>query len=142
MSVEENLQTIESVDKAFNDRDWDSFDERHLEDVISYSPMTPEPTRDLAAHREAVKGLLGTFPDFRMERQLSFGQGDWVCATYTLTGTHKGPLPGPGGKMIPPTDRTVRISFCTAVRFEGGKIAEEHVFFDRLAMLGQLGVAP
>jgi predicted ester cyclase len=142
MSVEENLKIIESADEAFNNKDWDAFNDRHTESVISYSPMTPEPTTGIDSHRKSVKTLLSAFPDFHMNRELSFGQGDWVCSTYTLTGTHKGPLQGPSGKTVPPTNKPVRIPFVAAVRFEGGKIAEEHIYFDRLTMLAQLGVAP
>ncbi len=142
MSVEENLKVIQTVDEAFNKRDWKAFNERHTEDVISYSPMTPEPTKGITDHREAVQGIQSAFPDFKMTREQSFGQGDWIFASYTLTGTHKGPLPGPGGKPIPPTNKTVRIPLGTAFRFENGKIAEEHIYFDRLAMLGQLGINP
>src|SRR3989475_6762913 len=30
-----------------------------------------------------------------------FGQGDWTCTIAIHTGTHKGPMMGPGGKVIP-----------------------------------------
>ena len=142
MSVEENLKVINEVDEAFNKRDWNAFDARHNDDVISYSPMTPEPAKGIAAHKEAVQGILEAFPDFEMKREKSFGQDDWIFASYTLTGTHKGPLPGPGGKTIPPTNKPIRVPFGSAVRFENGKIAEEHIYYDRLAMLSQLGINP
>lgn len=142
MNVEENLKVIESVDEAFNKRDWDAFSERHTETVISYSPTNVEPTKGIKAHRDTVKGLLKAFPDYKMKRVRSFGQGDWVCATYMLTGTHKGPLELAGGKIIPPTNKQVQIEFASALKFENGKIAEEHIYYDRLDMLVQLGIAP
>ncbi len=142
MSVEENLRIIAGVDEAFNARDWDAFNERHGENVVAYSPMTPEPTRDLDAHREAVQGMFTAFSDFHMERGLAFGQDDWVFASYVLTGTHDGPLPGPDGQAIPPTNRAVRLEMAAAVRFENGRIAEERIFFDRASMMAQLGLGP
>jgi steroid delta-isomerase-like uncharacterized protein len=140
MKVEENLKVIESVDEAFNNRDWAAFSERHTENVVSHSPTHAEPTKGIKAHRESLQGLLDAFPDFQMKRVRSFGQGDWVCATYMFTGTHKGPLKGPGGKTIPPTNKSIRIEFASALKFENGKIAEEHIYYDRLEMLAQLGI--
>jgi len=142
MSVEENLKVIQAIDEASSRRDWDAFASHHTEDVISHSPMRPEPTKGVTAHLEAVQGLMSAFPDSKLTREQIFGQGDWAYVGYTLTGTHKGPLPGPGGKTIPPTNKTIKIPLGSALRFENGKIAEEHIFFDRLGMLVQLGVQP
>jgi ketosteroid isomerase-like protein len=59
-----------------------------------------------------------------------------------MTGTHKGPLKSTSGKTIPPTNKQFRIDLAITLRFEGGKIAEEHIYYDRLGMLTQLGVSP
>ena len=142
MSVEKNLKIIEIVDEAFNERNWDVFNRCHTESIICYTPRNPESDNGIDAHRESVKGLISTFPDFHLKRERSFGQGDWTCAIYKMTGTHKGPLQGTGGKTIPPTNKPIRIDLAITLRFEGGKIAEEHIYYDRLAMLTQLGVCP
>lgn len=142
MSVEENLKAISDVDRAFNEADWGAFDNRHAEDVLAYSPLTPEPTKGIDPHRESVKGLLSAFPDLKMKQEFSFGQGDWVCAAYSIQGTHGGPLQGPGGQRIPPTNKPIKLSFCSALKLENGKIVEEHVYWDRMSMLAQLGVQP
>lgn len=143
MNVEENIRVVEAVDKYFKARDWDGFDGRHSEDVISYSPMRPEPTKGRAAHREAMKKMIETFPDFELRTERTYGQGEWVTAEWTMTGTHKGPLAGPGGKEIPPTNKSFRIPILASMRFdESGLIAEERIFFDRADLLAQLGVLP
>ena len=140
MSVEENLRVIETVDKYVRAGDWDGFDERHSEDVVSYSQFTPEPTKGIVPHREALQRLQATFPDFELHTVRTFGQGEWVAAEYTMTGTHEGPLAVPGGQDIPPTHKSVSIPVSTQVRFVDGKIVEEHIYFDRATMLAQLGV--
>jgi predicted ester cyclase len=142
MSVEENMKVMKAVDEASSSRDWEAFASHHTENVISYSPMRPEPTKGITAHVEVVQGLMTAFPDAKLTRDQVFGQGDWAYVGYILTGTHKGPLPGPGGNPIPPTNKQIKIPLGSAVRFENGKIAEEHIFFDRLTMLGQLGINP
>lgn len=86
--------------------------------------------------------MYDTFPDLKMKQEFSFGQGDWVCAVYTMEGTHGGTLKGPGGQEIPATNRPVRMSICSALRLERGEIVEEHLYFDRLSMMAQLGLAP
>jgi predicted ester cyclase len=142
MDIEKLKKVIDTIDKAVKNRDWKAFEEQHTTDVISYSPMRPEPTKGVTAHVEAIQGLFNAFPDLQMTKEQSFGQGDWICATFTFTGTHKGPLPGPNGKTIPPTNKPIKMSLISTMRFEDGKIAEEHTYFDRLAMLDQLGITP
>ncbi len=142
MAAEENLRIAEQVNDAANRRDWEGFSAGHTESVLVYSPMTPEPTKDVKAHTESVKGLLSAFPDFSMKLERKFGQGDWVCAEFLMTGTHKGPLRGPNGDMILATNKPVRLSICSIIRFKDGKMAEEHTYFDRVSLMNQLGVLP
>lgn len=142
MSVEENIKVFDSLDEVVKNRNWKAFGEHHTDDVISYSPMRPEPTEGVEAHKEAIKDLFIAFPDMELKRERTFGEGEWVFASYTITGTHKGPLPGPGGNDIPPTNRKVKFPMGTATRFVNGKIAEEHNYFDRMTMLAQLGIKP
>ncbi len=61
---------------------------------------------------------------------------------YTITGTHTGPLMGPGGETIPATNKPIRIQGLTVSKFEGGEITEEHDYSDQLGMMAQLGLAP
>jgi steroid delta-isomerase-like uncharacterized protein len=142
MSVDENIKVFDSIDDAVRKRDWDTFGAFHTDDVISFSPMRPEPTKGVAAHTEAIKGIYEAFPDMEMNTDNIFGQGEWIFASFTFTGTHKGPLPGPGGKIIPPTNKTIKIPIANAIRFVNGKIAEEHTYFDRMGMMAQLGINP
>jgi hypothetical protein len=38
MSVEENMRLMKTLDDAWNAQNWDTFDERHTEDVAVYWP--------------------------------------------------------------------------------------------------------
>ncbi len=73
------------------------------------------------------------FPDGQVEKLRAFGQGDWAVVEFALTGTDTGPLPGPGGKAIPATNRPVRFVECIVLKFEGGKITEQRDYLDQLA---------
>jgi carboxymethylenebutenolidase len=44
-------------------------------------------------------------------------------------------LPG-----VPPTGRRVRLPFCVVVKFEGGRVAHEHIYWDNASLLHQVGL--
>ena len=140
MATIDNLKAAEQVNKAALRRDWAGFSAGHTDSVLVYSPLTPEPTKGIGPHTDAVKGLLSAFPDFDMRLERIFGQGDWICTEFTMTGTHKAPLKGPDGQVIPPTNRKLKLELCSVVRFEDGKMAEEHTYYDRVSMMSQLGL--
>ncbi|MFQ6012848.1 MAG: ester cyclase [Thermoplasmata archaeon] len=141
MSVEENERVIDRADEAFNAQEWDRYFELFAESVVWHSP-SPEPLKGRAALREAFEGFVAAFPDTRIKKERSFGQGDWVCREYTFAGTHTGPLKGPDGETIPATNKPVRLQGCGVYKVEGGEITETRDYFDQLGFMAQLGLAP
>lgn len=142
MTLEESLKAMDRAEKAMKARDWDTFDASHAEAVVVHSPTSPEPTRDRQAHREAVQGFVTALPDMKLERVRAFGSGDWICAEHVMTGTNTGPMTGPGGVEIPPTNKPVRLPLLTVGKVVNGEIAEEHVYFDQMGFMAQLGLLP
>ncbi len=140
MSIEENIKILDEAQQAVEARDWDRFDAVHDESVTTYSPLSPEPTKGIAAHREGMQGILKSFPDFVMERDQVFGSGEWICEVSTVKGTHKGPLKGPTGEEIPPTNKPLQFQTCSVMKIVNGKITEEHSYYDLLGMMAQLGL--
>lgn len=142
MGVEENIAVVRATDEALMKQDWDALGKLHANSVIVHSPMSPEPTKGRDAHIEGLKELVSAFPDMSVTEVRTFGEGDWVCGEVTMKGTHKGPLPGPAGQLIPPTNKPFRIDLCTVFKLEGGEITEEHTYFDLAGMMTQLGLMP
>ena len=142
MSVKENLKILETHDRAFNERDWELSSKCYTDDVVSYNPESQEPEKGIKALRETGEEFVKSFPDMQMKGEVSFGQDDWVFRSYTVTGTHTGYLLGPGDSKIPPTNRSLKMSAGVAYKFKEGKIAEEHVYYDRLVFMEQLGLNP
>ena len=142
MSVEENLRVLESHVEAINAHDWDRLAESLSESAVFYTPDSPEPLKGRDSLRERFRGFVNAFPDLQTEKVRAFGQGDWVSGEFVTSGTHKGPLPGPGGQTIPSTNKPVRIHACNVYKFEGGKITEVRQYYDALGMMAQLGLAP
>jgi len=142
VTVEENLRVIDSGIDALNAHDWDRFIRLHAESVIDHHPATPEPIKGRAALRGFYDRFATAFPDLRTKKERSFGQGAWVCLETTSTGTHKGPLHGPGGQTIPATNKPFRIKVAAVFKLEGGQITEVHEYFDLAGFMSQLGLAP
>jgi hypothetical protein len=66
-------------------------------------------------------------------------EGDYTCSVADFTGTFKGPMRGPNGKMIQPTNKKFHLEFCTVAYWKGMAIVEERLFYDQMGMLKQIG---
>jgi steroid delta-isomerase-like uncharacterized protein len=109
--------------------------EVYTEKVERIDPNSPEPTRGRQQIADYISAVHSGFPDFKLEIKERIIEGDQVATEWTCTGTHKGVFQG-----IPPTGRRVTILGVSLNWMEGGKIAVERAYFDRLSMLQQLGV--
>jgi ketosteroid isomerase-like protein len=143
VSVEENMRLMQTLDDAWNAQDWETFEKRHAEDTAVYWPGQPEPTRGRHNHHEESVEFFKTFPDNRLVNRpykIFFGQGDYTCSVADFTGTMKGPMKGPDGTMIAPTNKNFRLEFCTVAKWENGEIVEERLFYDLVGMMRQIGL--
>jgi steroid delta-isomerase-like uncharacterized protein len=100
-------------------------------------PNRPEPDRGSQEIARYVAEVRTGYPDFKLEINDKVFEGNRLVIHWTVTGTHKGDFLG-----IPATGKRITISGITLERIENGKVADERVYFDRLAMLEQLGLAP
>ena len=81
------------------------------------------------------------FPDFRHTIDAAV-EGDGVVAIEARwTGTHTGPLAAPTGD-IPATGKEVTLWFAGVTRYEGDLVTSVHAYFDRVALMAQLGLIP
>jgi len=139
MSVQDNTQITKAALEAFEAHDMDRFVSFMSESVGDYVPGRAEPLRGREAVREDNIGFLAMYPDVTYEITQIFGSGDMVCAQGIVKGTNTGPLPGPDGKELPPTNQSFRVPACFVVKIEDGKISEIHEYLDRLEFSTQLG---
>jgi hypothetical protein len=84
---------------------------------------------------------LRAFPDARQTILNEIAAGEWVVQEFTMEGTHTGTLATPDGD-ISPTNRRGTARGVQIQRVAGGKIAEEHLYFDQVEILSQLGLLP
>lgn len=100
-------------------------------------PNGSQPTRRQGVHQIAqfVSEVRTAFPDFHVDIKETVAEGDHIAFHWTVTGTQRGEFQG-----IPASGKRVELTGITLARLKEGKIISEHVYFDRLAMLEQLGV--
>lgn len=98
-----------------------------------------------ASGRDEVLGFLGVFleafPDLRLEIKQLLCDGPAAAAEGTLTGTHDGVLRTPNGDVAP-TGRAVELRWAAVYATDGETLRSEHLFFDQMGFLGQLGLLP
>ncbi len=141
--VRHHLELMKTLDDAWNSQNWEVFRKRHSDDTAVYWPGQPEPTRGRQNHEAESKEFFKTFPDNHLVNnpyKIMFGQGDWTCSIADFTGTMKGPMKGPDGKMIPPTNKSFKLEFCTVAHWKGDEITEERLFYDLVGMMKQIGL--
>jgi steroid delta-isomerase-like uncharacterized protein len=123
--------------KAFNSHDERRIREGYADNAVFQAPGVRVEGGDAAAG--FAMAYIRAFPDVRLTVTNQVEGSDWVAFEATFEGTHQGTLEGPGG-AIPATNRRITGDAAEFLRFEGGKVAEEHLYFDQLEFLTDLGV--
>ena len=147
MGIKENLDLMKTLDDAWNAGPesplWERFKKRHKEDVAVYWPGQPTPTRGRHNHDLEAVEFFKTFPDNHLVNnpyKILFGEGDHTCSMAEFTGTMKGPMRGAEGKIIPPTNKSFKVEFCTVATWKDGEIVEERLFYDLVGLMKQIGL--
>ena len=93
--------------------------------------------------REDVLAFLGAFweafPDGRLELSKVLGEGSVAAAEGRFIGTHSG-LFRTATADVPATGRPVDFRWMSAYEARGDELASEHLFFDQVELLTQLGL--
>jgi len=137
-----NKRLMQSLDDAWNNRDWDTFERLHAADTVVRWPAQ-SPTHGVRDHRAEAVQMFKTFPDNRVDNhpyKVLFASGDWTCSIARFHGTMRDILSLPDGRMVAPTGRSFEVDFCTVARWKNGRIVEENLFYDLADMLKQLGI--
>jgi ketosteroid isomerase-like protein len=110
---------------------------------VRTAPELETPLRGAPALRAAIETLSLAFPDYHLELEQAFGQGEWLAVRIHTTGTMTGPLLLSDGTEVPATGQAIEQDWSALVRFDADKIAEFHEFYDQLTLMQQLGsIAP
>jgi ketosteroid isomerase-like protein len=123
---------------AFNARDEAALRALWTDDFHFRGPDGESRSADAMLARE--HNLWRVFPDVKASvRTVAVGPDVAVLET-TMNGTHAGPL-GLGDRELAPTGKALTLVFSVHIWFRDGRACGERVFYDRLAMFQQLGLA-
>jgi len=136
MANKETLERIaEQADEFWNGRNIDLADEFIAEDFVGHL-VGEEDLDGRDAFKSWAEDVAEMFPDFKIEFQPVFMEGDLFCGHWTLTGTHEGELPGLG---IESTGNHVEFSGLFIDRIKDGKVVEMWHQVDYLTLMQQVG---
>ena len=80
-------------------------------------------------------------PDSQIKRLEEYVAGDTVIAEGILSGTQTGPFRTPQAE-IPPSGNHVSLRYASVKRVANGKLVSEHLYFDQMEFMMQLGALP
>jgi predicted ester cyclase len=93
------------------------------------------------AYVEFCRGWWTAFPDAKTRTDRLHVTDDAFIEEGTFIGTHTGVLRTPMGD-IPPTRKRVEGRYNSVFACTGDQITSEHLVFDRMQLMEQLGLAP
>jgi ketosteroid isomerase-like protein len=127
------------IDDAFHARDLEAIAAHWAEDIEYDAPGLS--LRGISARRVAEQIWFDAFPDARINVRAHRVFGEALIIESTMTGKHAGPLQA-GGMTIPPTGKAISGDYAVFLWFRDGKIAKQHIYFDRLKLMQDIGLIP
>jgi len=123
----------------------DAFNDRHSDaDPWAADAEITAPGAQVSG-RDNVIGFIAVFqeafPDLRLEIEQLLTDGPAAAAEGIMTGTHDGVFHTPNGDVAP-TGRALALRWAAVYVTDGGALKSEHLFFDQMDFLGQLGLLP
>ena len=133
----ESAKVIDRHIAAFNARNAD--DEPWSANAELVAPGTT------ANGRDDVLGFLTVFQEAFPDGQLTLSRmlldGTRASVEGIFSGTHDGVLHSPNGD-VPPSGRPVKLRWSAFYETAGDELVSEHLYFDQVDFLAQLGLAP
>jgi len=135
MTAEQAERIVTVYREARNTEDLGLLDEIYHPAVVVHDCNEDEPIRGLAALKSYYAGSHEGLPDLRLEFHDVFFAGDRLVTRWTITGTHTGNL-----RTLLATGKPIRFSGTAIDRVVEGRIVEEWVDYNVLAILQQMGL--
>ncbi len=125
---------------AFNAKNMDEFVGNESPDIEFVLPGAVT-LRGRDQVRAYLQIFWNAFPDGQVSTREQIVTENAAVTESVFSGTHTGTLQTPNGD-IPPTGRRVSLRQVAVQRIKDGVIASEHLYFDQLELMAQLGLAP
>jgi predicted ester cyclase len=138
--VARNIELVERLERAYNERDYDTVRASVAADFVPHttgSEMMPPGVEGAIASNE---GSFQGYSDRRTEILEIFGEGDRVVSHVRMTGTNDGVMPFGG---TPPSGKAIDVDWIQISRHgDDGTIQETWAQMDLMKMMVQLGAIP
>ena len=134
------IDAAKQHDEAFNAKDPEARLATEDPDIEAVLPGGLE-LRGRDQLMEIVKAFWQAMPDAQIVVHDHFAAGDVVVAEGVLVGTHTGPFRTPQGE-VPPSGNRVTLRYASVKHIREGLVAREHLYFDQLEFLQQIGALP
>lgn len=135
-----NRELHERALEAFNTKDEAGIRATCSKDVEYVAPggMTG---KGIDAYLDFCRSWWTAFPDGKALVQRLHVTDDALIEEAVFAGTHRGVLATPMGD-IPPTGRRLEGRYTAVYAVSGGRITSDHLVFDRMELMEQLGLVP
>ena len=137
------LALMKQGDDAFNARDFAAVDLVHHPKMVAHITGIAQPIYGSTKHAEAMQQMLRVFPDMHVQTPypIQLGSGDWITVVTRATGTFKGEMTLPNGKVIAPTGKAFDLEFGQTTKWDGDRLIIISAFYDAAMQAKQLGIA-
>jgi len=138
--MEQYRSLLERYIELYNARDLDGVMDLYAEDAVQLMPDGTFEGR--SAIRDRLAKELDAFSDIAHRYVSYVEQGDAFADEWVFVGTHTGPVVLPDGTELPPTGKRVEMPGMELVKMRDSKIVVDNLYYDNLAVAGQLGLLP
>ena len=134
-----NVETHRAGHEAFNQRDFEAMT-KHYADNIAWTDhpqgrtfRTPQEFKG-----DFLPGWVRASSDIRITDPRYIDAGQTVVCTFTVVGTHDGPL-----GLFPATGSQFALPLCELWHFDpSGRVVGGDLYYDQVTLLTQLGLMP
>lgn len=133
-------QLMQRGTDAFNKHDESTIEELTTDNIKLSAPGGMD-VNGIQAYQEFNRNWWTAFPDGKAEMVETIVAGSTAVARGTFKGTHTGVFKTPMGD-IEPTNKRLEGRYIQIMHFDGEKVTEEHLLFDRMELMEQLGLVP
>ena len=127
----QNVAAVQAMFEAFNKHDVKAVSDTYADSYVLHEIARPSDTNkkeSMVSTSELFKG----FPDVKITPTEVVGAGDYVVAIGSFEGTNTGGMPSMGIKK---NGKHVVSRFLDILRLDGGKIAEDWLFYNGAAFV-------
>jgi steroid delta-isomerase-like uncharacterized protein len=121
---------------------WSTGDTDRLASIFTDDCVYEDVTMGVLTHGKAelkafADGIFAAIPDFAIKLSSRFASGGWAGMEWTMSGTHRGDLPG-----LPATGKPFTLRGSTILELSPYRIGRCTDYWDMVTFLKQIGAMP